>query len=281
MLTGQVYGVGAISHDITDRKRTEEALRESEAKYRNLFENITEEVHFWKLVRDEDGRIKTWRLVDANPPTLKTWGRTLDEIRGKTTDEIFGPGATEHYLPVVQKIMTEGVPFAFEDYFPNLDRHFRFTSVPFGDYFITTGADITSIKKAELALRESEERLRLLGDNLPDSAVYQYVHETRWQRAVRAYQRGHRTAQRCFRRRRAARCGYAAPAESAGVRRAADRGRGAQQTRTVRFRHGTAHAAARRRSALDAIALAASPLARWPHDLGRGADRRHRDQAGG
>src|SRR6185295_7189294 len=37
--------------------------------------------------------------------------------------------------------------------------------------------DLTDQRKAEHALRESEERLRLLGDRLPGSAVYQYVDE--------------------------------------------------------------------------------------------------------
>ena len=62
-------------------------------------------------------------------------------------------------MPVVQKIMTEGVPHSFEDYFPNLDKYFRFTSVPLGDYFITTGADITSIKKAKQVLRKAHDEL--------------------------------------------------------------------------------------------------------------------------
>jgi PAS domain S-box-containing protein len=166
------YGVICYYFDSTKLREAEEALRESEAKYRNLFENMTEEVHLWKLVRDENGQIQTWRLVDANPPTLKTWGRgTIEEIRGKTTEEIFGPGATEHYRPVVEKIMTEDVPYSFEDYFPNLDRHFRFTSVPLGEYFITTGADITSIKKAELALRRSEARWTAAIENFGEGAI--------------------------------------------------------------------------------------------------------------
>ena len=265
--------VYTVFDDITERKRAEETIQESETKYRNLFGHMTEEVHFWKLVRDENGQIKTWSLVDANPPSLMTWGRTLEEVRGKTTDEIFGPGATEHYLPVIQKIMTEGVPYTFEDYFPNLDKHFRFTSVPLGEHFITTGADITSIKKAELKLRESEERLRLLGDNLPDSAVYQYAHETDGSVRFLYF--------------------------SAGVERL-----NGVSVEDVRREAGTLHrqsppeyierlveAEARSKrdltdfdmeipmrrpdgeSALDAIALAPAPPARRAHDLGRGADR--------
>jgi PAS domain S-box-containing protein len=165
----------SVVEDITEQKGVRDALRESETKYRNLFRNMAEEVHFWQVVRDGQGDIQTWRLVDANPPALRTWGKTLDQIRGKTADEIFGPGSTDHYRGVVRKVMAEGVPHAFEDYFPNLDRHFRFTTVPLGEFFITTGADITAIKKAHAALRESEERLRTLSDNLPQGAVYQVV----------------------------------------------------------------------------------------------------------
>ncbi len=165
-INGEPYGVGSISTDITERKLLEEVVRESEEKYRKLFMNMTEEVHFWKLVYNEDGSIKTWRLVDLNPPAVKSWGKESDEIKGKNTDDIFGPGASEHYMPVVEKIMTEGIPYSYEDYFPNLDKYFRFTSVPLGDYFITTGADITDIKKFQEKLQSSNEELQSITEEL-------------------------------------------------------------------------------------------------------------------
>lgn len=68
----QVVGVSCIARDITARKQAENRVAASEAQYRNLFENMAEEVHYWKLIRDDAGQIQTWQLVDANLPTLKT-----------------------------------------------------------------------------------------------------------------------------------------------------------------------------------------------------------------
>lgn len=146
-----------VVEDTSVQREAQESLRASEEKYRSLFMNMTEEVHLWKLVRDQRGNIQTWQLVDVNPAALKAWGKTLAETQGKMADEIF-PNATAHFMPVVQKIINEGAPHSYETYFPDLKQHLRLTSIPMGDYFVTAAADITSIKTAELALREADRQ---------------------------------------------------------------------------------------------------------------------------
>lgn len=130
---------------------------------RLFIDNLSEEVHLWEIIRDDAGQIKTWRLIYVNPPTLATWGRSsLEEIQGKTTDEIFGQGATEHYLPVVNKVMNERIPHSFLDYFPNLNKHFRFTTIPYDDGFITTGIDISDLIKEKESILFDKKSLELL-----------------------------------------------------------------------------------------------------------------------
>jgi len=157
--------IKALEEELITNRKIIDAQREREARYRNIFDHLPEEIHFWQLVRDGDSRIKTWELIDANPAALRTWGRPLEEVRGKTIDEILGPGATEHYRPVVEKITTEGIPFTYEDYFPPLAKHFHFTSFPFRENFVTIGNDISEKKLAEDRLLRERNFIKALLDS--------------------------------------------------------------------------------------------------------------------
>ncbi|MFL5813734.1 MAG: PAS domain S-box protein [Bdellovibrionia bacterium] len=157
----------AVVVDISERKQVEVALQESENRYRTLIDSMTEEVHYWELIRDQNGKIMDWRLISANSPALKSWNKSLADIRYKTSDEIFGPGTKDHFYPIVERVFRSGKPYSYENYFPKLDRYYRFTTVPVGDRFFTTGADITDFKKAGLAIEESEKRFREIANALP------------------------------------------------------------------------------------------------------------------
>jgi PAS domain S-box-containing protein len=143
-----------------NRDQQNAALQESEQKYRNLFNNRLHEIQIWQLIRNDQGAIKTWKLVDANPASLKSWGRSLSEVIGKTTDEIF-PEAnpTEFFMPVVQKMFSEGKPHHWEAYFSGTDQYLSMMSIPMGDTFISTGIDISEHRRMENELRETVVKL--------------------------------------------------------------------------------------------------------------------------
>lgn len=165
---GQLLGYAAVAQDITERRNAEERLRESEEKYRTLFENMAEEVRLWQVVRDSAGNIESWRLVDANSATLKTWGwQDVAQIKGKTVDEFFGCDAKERFLPVIREMFAAGQPRSYDDYFENLNKYFQFNSAPFGEYFITAAADVTPIRKGERALRAAHDTFRHLVERSP------------------------------------------------------------------------------------------------------------------
>ena len=79
---GQVYGVGAISHDITERKRAEEALRKSEQEFRTLAEAVPQIV--WATRPDG------WNIY-FNQQWMDYTGLTLDESYGHGWNTPFHP----------------------------------------------------------------------------------------------------------------------------------------------------------------------------------------------
>ena len=85
---GAIIGTLAIYKDMTEHKRAEEALRESEAKYRTLFEECKDAI----VINTPEGKV-----VDVNQAFLHLFGYARDEVmkmnvRGTTLSPLTGPG---------------------------------------------------------------------------------------------------------------------------------------------------------------------------------------------
>jgi PAS domain S-box-containing protein len=118
------------------------------------------EVHIWQVVRDERGAITTWRLVDANPMALNVWGRNLEDIIGKTTEEIFpGADAVRTFLPLVEEIMSTGLPKHWETAFAGTGQVLHMVSSPVEDCFVSMGFDVTADHRRQRELEHALQRV--------------------------------------------------------------------------------------------------------------------------
>ncbi len=142
----------------------EEALRESEGKYRSLVESIGEGLQICRLIWDNGGRGVDYIIMDTNPAFEKESGLPREKVLGRPITEIFPavqPACLERYAEVVRS----GMPARFEEYDPTLGRWFEITSYSLGkdDLFAIIFKDITRRKQSEEAIRWSKSILAQAG----------------------------------------------------------------------------------------------------------------------
>jgi PAS domain S-box-containing protein len=166
---GRVDRIIGVSRDITEQRNTAEALRESETKYRTLFEAMTEGVCLHEIVYDEKGTAADYRIISINPAFEKQTGFRSERVLGELASKIYGLDKAP-YLEKYALVASSGEPDSFETYFPPMNRFFHISvTSPKRGYFVTVFENITERKQAEDALKESQQQLADIIDFLPDA----------------------------------------------------------------------------------------------------------------
>jgi PAS domain S-box-containing protein len=145
--------------DITERKKMLFDLQENEEKFRSLFENITEGVALYEIIYDQTGKEIDYKIIDVNPSFLTQIGISIDSIINKLGSELYHSRKPD-YLKEFANVAETGMPYKFESYFQNMDKHFLISVIsPLKGKFATVLEDITETKKREQEITQKNEEL--------------------------------------------------------------------------------------------------------------------------
>jgi PAS domain S-box-containing protein len=166
---GNVYAVGGISTDITERKRAEESIRTSEAKWHNLFEILPVGV---SIVDSQHNVVEfnamLGQILDLTKEGLQN-GAYKERTYFRSDYTLMKPEEFPSNRAIHENTMIRNIEIGVK----KEDESIIWTSVSASPFpaingTITVTSDITKIKQAEEELRKSEEKWRSLVFNSPD-----------------------------------------------------------------------------------------------------------------
>ena len=163
---GNLTGILGVSRDVTERKKAEEALRESEEKYHGLLDNLSDVV----VELDSEG---VFRYL--SPQVEDVFGFRPGEMEGRSFAEFIHPDWHDGALEGIRRVLEEQPVHDFEFKCLHKDGRYRDASISARRVFKEGKAtlvgvieDISGRKRADEALRASEEKYRDLVENVND-----------------------------------------------------------------------------------------------------------------
>jgi PAS domain S-box-containing protein len=161
---GKLLGFIGISRDIAERRKVEEALRDSEKLYRSLFENMHNGFAYCKMLFEQN-QPRDFIYLSVNSAFEKQTG--LNDVSGKKVSEVI-PGIYESDRQLIEtygRVALTGVPETFETYLAALDMWFSISVYsPAKEYFVAIFDVITERKRAEAYREMVREVLQILND---------------------------------------------------------------------------------------------------------------------
>ena len=160
-------GIRIAFADITERKQSEKALRDSEAKFRRLFESIEQGMALHEIITDDDGKPVDYVYLDLNDSYTKLLGVTREAL-GKRITEVM-PKVEEYWIRNFGEVAQTGAPSYYEDYLETTGRYYAtYAYSPKKNQFAVLVTDITDRKIVAKALQESDARYSSMIANISD-----------------------------------------------------------------------------------------------------------------
>lgn len=161
--------VAVLFTDVTERRRAQDALRESERRYRLLFENIGEGFALADMIWSEDGQPLDWRYLEVNDAWSLQTGVPVSQTVGRTAREV-NPRIEPDWIETYARVVRTGQPVSYENYAAGFGKWFETAAFKHSENcFGLLFRDVTQRREAAAKLRASEKRqafLLQLGDAL-------------------------------------------------------------------------------------------------------------------